>query len=143
MTRLHTAFGLLVLAQSAHSVEEYVGRLWESFPPARLVSGLISADLEQGFVIANVSLVAFGLWCWAWPVRREWPIGVPLAWAWVVIELVNGIGHPLWALRQGGYTPGVGTAPILLVLALYLASQLRRMERHAPGAANASRGTHE
>jgi hypothetical protein len=60
MSRFQTAFLALVLAQSAHSAEEYVGRLWESFPPARLVSGLISTDLERGFVLANVALVAFG-----------------------------------------------------------------------------------
>ena len=57
MSRVHIAFGALVLAQLAHSVEEYAGRLWETFPPARFVSGLISADLERGFVIANVSLI--------------------------------------------------------------------------------------
>lgn len=111
MTRFAAAFGALILAQSAHSAEEYAGRLWESFPPARFVSGIVSTDLERGFVIANILLVTFGFWCWLWPVRRGWPSGVPLAWAWVIIELVNGIGHPLWTLRQGGYTPGVGTAP--------------------------------
>jgi hypothetical protein len=46
-------------------------------------------------------------------------------WVWAVIETINGLGHPLWSLRQGGYTPGVATAPVLLVLALYLAVQLR------------------
>jgi hypothetical protein len=122
------AFGALILGQAAHSVEEWAGRLWESFPPARFVSGLISQDLERGFIVANISLVTFGLWCWIWPVRRGWRSGLPLAWAWVMIELVNGVGHPLWTLRQGGYTPGVGTAPILFVLAIYLASRLRRVE---------------
>ena len=62
-------------------------------------------------------------------------MGVLLAWAWVIIELVNGIGHPLWTLRQGGYTPGVGTAPILLVLALYLATQLRAQAHHVASSA--------
>jgi hypothetical protein len=47
----------------------------------------------------------------------------------VVIELVNGMGHPLWALRQGGYSAGLATAPILLGLALYLARQLWRGAR--------------
>ena len=43
-----------------------------------------------------------------------------------MIETTNGVGHPLWSLRQGGYTPGVITAPILLVLALYLGVQLQK-----------------
>jgi hypothetical protein len=128
MSRLHTAFGLLILAQAAHSVEEYLGRLWESFPPARMLSGLISDDLPLGFVVANLVLVSFGLWCWARPVRREWPSAVPLAWGWVAVEVLNGIGHPMLSLRQGGYTPGVATAPLLAILAINLARQLSRAE---------------
>jgi hypothetical protein len=117
-------FFLLILAQAAHSIEEYYGRLYDVFPPARLVSGLVSSDLERGFVIANVILVGFGLWCAIWPVRRGWPIATTLMWIWVTIETINGIGHPLWSLLQGGYTPGTGTAPLLLVLALFLAYRL-------------------
>ncbi len=130
MTRhKEAAFGALVLAQAAHSVEEYVGRLWETFPPARFVAGLVSQDLERGFLLFNVALVAFGLWCLAWPIRRAWPAAAVLAWVWVTIEVINGVGHPLWSLRMGGYTPGVATAPVLLVLALYLARQLRATTR--------------
>ena len=126
MSRFQLTFGALVLIQAAHSIEEYVGHLWESFPPARFVTSLVSSDLERGFVLLNVSLLAFGVWCFLWPVRRGWPVAVALAWLWAVVEIVNGIGHPLWSLREGGYTPGLATAPVLLVLAVYLAYQLRR-----------------
>jgi uncharacterized protein with HXXEE motif len=126
MSRIPAASGALILTQAAHSVEEYVGRLWESFPPARLLSAAFSDQLETGFLIANVALVSFGLWCWLGPIRRGWPSARPLAWAWVILEAVNGTGHCLWAIRQGSYTPGVATAPLLLVLAIYLAIQLRR-----------------
>lgn len=115
----------LVTAQAAHSVEEYLGRLWEVFPPARAVTSLVSSDLERGFLIVNVGLAVFGLWCVFWPARRGWRIAVPLAWLWVGIELINGIGHPLWSLSRLRYTPGVATAPVLLVLALLLARRLR------------------
>jgi len=126
MSRFQLTFGALVLAQTAHSVEEYAGHLWESFPPARFLTSLVSSDLERGFVLLNVSLLAFGVWCFLWPLRRGWPAAVTLAWLWAVVEIVNGIGHPLWSLREGGYTPGLATAPVLLVLAVYLAYQLRR-----------------
>jgi hypothetical protein len=106
-------------------VEEYKGRLYESFLPARFVSGLISRDLERGFVIFNVALVAFGLWCFLWPVRQHWAAAFGFVWVWILIELLNGIGHPTWSLMSGGYTPGVATAPVLLALALSLAYQLR------------------
>jgi hypothetical protein len=124
VTRFQLSFLALVATQSAHSVEEYVGRLYEVFPPARLVSGLVSSDLERGFVIFNVALVTFGLWCFVGPVRGQWPSAIPLVWFWVVIELINGIGHPIWTFAAGRYTPGVATAPFLLFLALYLAWQL-------------------
>lgn len=125
MTRIERAFCALVLAQAAHSTEEYLGRLWESFPPARLVTSLVSQDLERGFLAINVALVAFGLWCCVWPIRRQWPSASWFAWGWAVVEIVNGIGHPMWSLRQGGYTPGVATAPLLLILALVLTRRLR------------------
>jgi uncharacterized protein with HXXEE motif len=135
MSRVELAFGALVFAQAAHSVEEYLGRLWESFPPAGFVAGLISSDRELGFIVFNAALVAFGCWCLLWPVRRAWPSAVPLAWVWIAIETINGVGHPLWSLRQGGYTPGVATAPALLVLAVYLASRLLAVPRPASPAA--------
>ncbi|PYR33411.1 MAG: hypothetical protein DMF90_20915 [Acidobacteria bacterium] len=114
----------MVAVQAAHSIEGYVGRLSESFPPTRFISGAVSNNLERGFVMANVVLVAFGLWCWLWPVRRGWPWATRVIWFWVAIELVNGVGHPLWSLRQGGYAPGVATAPLLFVLALVVARQV-------------------
>ena len=70
MTRFDWTFLGLVTAQGAHSVEEYFGRLYSVFAPARFVSGLISQDLQRGFVIFNVALVTFGLWCFFWAWRR-------------------------------------------------------------------------
>ena len=125
-SRVKLAFGALIVAQIAHSAEEYIGRLWESFPPARLLSGIVSSDRELGFVALNSALVTFGLWCLLVPVQKEWPSAAGFMWLWIVVETINGVVHPVWSLRQGGYTPGVFTAPILLVVALYLAFQLRK-----------------
>jgi hypothetical protein len=126
MSRLQLTFGALILAQVAHSIEEYVGRLWESFPPARFLSSLVSSNLDRAFVMLSVLLLAFGVWCFLYPVRRGWPVAAALVWFWIAIEIINGIVHPLWSLREGGYTPGLATAPVLLLLAIYLAYQLRR-----------------
>jgi hypothetical protein len=126
MTRLQRLFAALMVAQAAHSVEEYVGRLYESFPPARFVSGVISHDLQRGFLIANLLLLALGAWCAVVPVRRGWPAAKAVAAVWAGIEVVNGIGHPVWSLAQGRYTPGVATAPLLLTLALLIVRELRR-----------------
>jgi len=131
--RLDATFLALMGVQAVHSAEEYLGRLYEVFPPARFVSGLVSQDLRRGFIIANVVLVSFGLWCFFWPIRRRWRAAVTIGWLWATIELVNGVVHPVWSLHELSYTPGVATAPVLLVLALYLALQLRaEQDRAAP-----------
>ncbi|HEX6942850.1 MAG TPA: HXXEE domain-containing protein [Gemmatimonadaceae bacterium] len=125
MKRHQLAFGLLILAQALHSIEEYVGRLWASFPPADFVSGLVSQDRELGFLLLNVALVTFGTWCYLVPIRRRWPSATGITLGWSLVELINGVGHPLWSLRQGGYTPGLATAPVLLVLAISLIVRTR------------------
>lgn len=125
MSRTHVVFLALVVAQAAHSIEEYAGRLWEVFPPAAFLTGLISSNHEIGFLVANIGLALFGIWAFLWPVRGRWPSAVPLMWVWITIELINGIGHPAWAIVQRSYTPGLITAPVLLVLALLLLKELR------------------
>jgi len=118
-------FGLLILMQAAHSLEEYVGRLWESFPPAYFVTGLVSEDRQFAFLVLNVALVTFGVWCYLWPVSRRWRSAGGIALGWALLELINGVGHSLWALRQGSYTPGLATAPLLVVFSLVLLRRLR------------------
>ena len=120
---VRTAFGLLIAAQAVHSIEEALGRLWEVFPPAAFVSGLVSSNREAGFIGLNIALVAFGVWCFLWPVSRGWSSAPVFVSIWTAIEIVNGLGHPLWSLVQGHYTPGVATAPILLLLAINLGWQ--------------------
>jgi hypothetical protein len=53
MTRPYRAFLLLVLAQAAHSVEEYVFRLDDVFAPARFLSGLLNDDRRRGFLLSG------------------------------------------------------------------------------------------
>jgi uncharacterized membrane protein HdeD (DUF308 family) len=129
--RLDASFIVLVGIQAVHSVEECLGGLYEVFPPARFVSELLSQDPQRGFIIGNVALVTFGLWCFVWPVRRRWRSAMAIGWFWVTIEMVNGVVHPLWSLREMSYTPGVATAPLLLAAALYLARELRAAQVQA------------
>src|SRR5262249_4233927 len=118
------AFLVLVIAQATHSVEEYLFRLYEVFPPARFVSGLISTDLRTGFIAFNVAFVTFGFWCYAIPVRKGMPAALLLMWFWVVVEILNGIGHPVISIMERSYIPGTATAPVLLIIALYLLIQI-------------------
>jgi hypothetical protein len=136
MTRqIRATFAVLVLAQAAHSTEEYLGRLWEALLPPRVVSLVFSSDPQRGFLIANLLIVALGVWCLAWPVRRDWHIAPALVWGWAVVEIGNGILHPLATLVFQRYIAGVLTAPLLLAVALrlvYLLRQRTPVARHDP-----------
>jgi len=123
-SRSRVAFLALILAQAAHSIEEYVFRLFDVLAPARFISGLLSRDLARGFAIANIALVLFGVWCYAARVRQGRPSARSLAWFWALLELGNGIGHSAFALARGGYFPGVATAPFLLGISVYLIARL-------------------
>ena len=120
------AFLMLVLIQGVHSVEEYFGKLWEVFQPATILSSLVSNNLETGFLIINIGLFIFGIWSWAIPVRKDYSIAGSIIWIFIVIEIINGIGHPVWAIYEMSYVPGLITAQILLILAIYLFKEIRK-----------------
>jgi len=121
-------FALLIAAQGAHSVEEYVFHLYDVLAPARFISSLLSTDLAFGFAVANTALVTFGVWCYLARVRPGRPSAYGLAWFWVVLETANGTGHLMFALFRGGYFPGAWTAPFLLVFAVSLGVTLARSQ---------------
>lgn len=129
---IQRAFAVLVAAQAVHSVEECVTALYAVFAPAGWVSGLLSDDPATGFALANAVIVAFGVWCYAGPVRRRSPSAPVLIVGWGVVEFCNGIGHLLMALRAGGYFPGAATAPLLIAAAAVLLSLVRKQRAPAP-----------
>ena len=117
-------FLLLILVQGLHSIEEYLNKLWTVLAPARFLAGLVSKNLALGFLLINIGLFLIGLFCWFITTRQNIISHPRLIWLWILIETLNGIGHPLLALNQGSYFPGLITAPILLILSFYLARQL-------------------
>lgn len=121
--RTSLTFALLIAAQAAHSIEEFVGRLYEVFPPARFVSDLVSTEARRGFLLVNIAICALGVASWLW-VRAGAAGARGVIWIWIAVETLNGVGHPLWSVLRGGYTPGVATAPNLLALAIILAVPL-------------------
>ena len=123
--RSRRLFLILIVAQAAHSVEEYVFRLYEVLAPARIISGFVSSDLALGFAAVNTALILFGMWCYVARVRRGGRSARHWAWFWVILEAGNGTGHILLAAAGGGYFPGAATAPLLLACAVWLAATLR------------------
>jgi hypothetical protein len=124
--RIVRLFGALIAIQAAHSLEEYAGRLWEVLPPARLASSLVSSDLERGFIVINVTIAGLGLASLLGPIRGGWRSGPAVAWGWAVMETLNGAAHVAIALWQGGYAPGVATAPLLIGTGVLLMRASRR-----------------
>jgi hypothetical protein len=80
---------------------------------------------HPGFIIFNTLLGLFGLWCFLSNVRPGTKSARDWIWIWVVIELFNGLAHPVWAIATRGYVPGLATSPILLGFAAYLFHRLR------------------
>jgi len=128
-TRL--AFLLLILAQAAHSVEEYAFRLYDQFPPARFIADSFGFDRPVGFVLFNILIILFGLWCWFARLRPQHRSARGYAWFWTLLELGNGLGHIGLALLAGGYFPGLFTAPLLLATGGWLAFRLIRTKEDA------------
>lgn len=126
-TRLQTVFLLLALSQAAHSLEEYFGRLWEVFAPARYLSTLASpANPEVGFVVINTLVVVLVFWCYFRIVRRDARSARAWIWFWVLLESINGIGHVAWSATSGQYQPGLLTALPFLVIAPLLVREVTR-----------------
>jgi len=121
--RINISFLLLILAQGVHSVEEYFTRLWEVFYPARFISNLVSNDLEIGFLIINVSLFSFGVFSWFIIARKNNIASRTLIWFFIILEFINGIGHPIWALFEMDYVPGLVSSLIILFLDINLTRQ--------------------
>jgi hypothetical protein len=122
--RSERLFLALVIAQAAHSVEEYVTRLFDAFAPARFLSGLISEDLAAGFIVLNSVVVLVGVGCYVGPVRTRGRAGWLVAATWVAIELANGSTHLVMAALRRGYFSGSLTAVLLVVTAGWLALSL-------------------
>jgi hypothetical protein len=114
---IRITFLLIALLQGLHSIEEFYGRLWDVFPPATFLCGLVSANLKNGFIIINVSLFIVLMLTWLATFSKNYSVK-PFLWFWSIMELINCIGHSVWAISEGSYEPGLATVPVLLILAL-------------------------
>lgn len=130
--RRQRLFLALIMIQAAHSVEEYVFRLYDVLAPARIISGLVSSNLAVGFASVNAALILFGFWCYFAHVRKGRRSGTGWAWFWTILEASNGTGHLLLVAGRGEYFPGAATAPLLLGCAGWLGVTLGRAQGRVP-----------
>ena len=118
----------LILAQAAHSIEEYCFHVYDVLAPARFISSVVSSNPALGFAIVNLVLVLFGVWCYLARVRKRHPSGRSWAWFWTVLEAANGAGHLVLAANRRGYFPGAVTAPLLLAFSVSLGVTLSQAD---------------
>ncbi len=111
---------MLVLCQAAHSIEETAFGLYNWLPYVRWADALVSGGAFMLFVMGNVAFVMFGCWCYLARIRTQAETAGFFVTLWAVIEVLNGILHPVWSFSVGAYVPGTGTAPLLLVLGALL-----------------------
>lgn len=121
--RVRARFSLLVAGaiagQLLHFVEELGTGFHRRFPP---VLGLVPWSTAF-FVTFNVS------WLLVWAlaavgIRAGKAVALVPLWFLGLVMLLNGAGHPLLALRAGGYFPGLVTSPVVGLLGVALLGQL-------------------
>lgn len=112
-------FLFIAIVQGLHSIEEYVGKLWDVYPPATFICRLVSSNLETGFIIINISLFIVLMLIWLTTFSKSYSIK-GLLWFWSIMELINGVGHSIWSISESSYTPGLLTAPVLIFLAVIM-----------------------
>ena len=130
--KIRITFLLIALVQGIHSIEEYYGKLWDVYPPATYICALVSNNLENGFIIINISLFIVLMSIWLATFSKNFSVK-PLLWLWTILELVNGAGHSVWAVMERSYVPGLITAPVLFILALIMLKLLTRPIFKTPG----------
>lgn len=120
--RLRVVAGVAVTMQAAHFVEELRTGFPQAFPS---ILGLRPWS-TAAFVLFNIG------WLAIWMVAlREAPRGRRLAewplWFLGLAMMVNGVAHPLLAVRAGGYFPGLWTSIPSAVVGVMLLRELTRI----------------
>jgi len=116
------------VVQAAHFAEELITDFPRLFPAALGLSPW-----------SRVSFAVFNLgWLLIWMAslraatrgRRvaEWPL-----WFLALALALNGVAHPVLALRARGYFPGLWTSTMAGIIGLILLRHLFRLTRRAPG----------
>ena len=102
------AMAVVLVLQIVHAAEEFLTRFYQEFPSMlRLVEWPASF-----FLIVN--MVCLALWTISlFLIGAGVRLAYAPAWFLAIAAMINGVTHPLIAMRAGGYFPGLYTAPLL------------------------------
>lgn len=115
------AFFWTILAQSAHFIEEAMTGFHESFPA---VFGLPPIPFPV-FVAFNLLWIV--VWLGSIPgITKPLRFAFFTAWFLGFAGVLNLVAHPVLAIVTGGYFPGLMTAPLVGLFAVWLCVRLHR-----------------
>ncbi len=124
-TKLRASIRLAVLAvllQAAHFAEEWATGFHQRFPE---LLGLSPWSIRF-FVTFN--LVWIAIWILSlWGLKARRRVALFPLWFLGLGCVANGLAHPLFALRTGGYFPGLVTSPLVGIVGLLLLRRLFRI----------------
>ena len=127
------ALALAVAAQGAHFAEETATGLHERLGA---LLGLPGIPLSQ-FVVFNV--IWLGIWVASVPgLRSARAFAFFAAWFFAIAGMFNGVAHPLLAIADGGYFPGLVSSPLVGLAGVWLWLRLRDATRPTGGAAGST-----
>ena len=116
------AAALLLLAiagQCLHFAEELATGFHQRFPP------LLGLAPWPAAFFATFNLAWIAIWALAaLGLRAGLVAALVPAWFLALALLLNGVAHPLLALRTGGYFPGFWTSPLVGLLGIVLGRSL-------------------
>lgn len=118
------ALAVAVFIQAIHFAEETTTGFNERLGP---LFGLPRMSLSI-FLIFNIAWLV--IWIVSIPgLKSSWTPAFFAAWFLAIAGVINGVAHPLMALAENGYFPGLVTSPFIGAASVWLWAQLRRATR--------------
>ena len=109
----------LVVAEWLHGFEDYVSGFYQTFP-LYSISPEFFVTLTLALLLLLAALIP--------SVAHGRPWARRLAKFWAVVEILNGAGHIMLVILEGGHYPGMWTAPLLLFFGAALGRSLQTPE---------------
>ncbi|MCP3963636.1 MAG: HXXEE domain-containing protein [bacterium] len=116
------AAAIATAAQAGHFTEELATGFHQRLPAAFDLPPM-SLGLFVAFNLAWLAIWALS----AWGLARRSTLALFPLWFLGVASVANGLLHPLLALREGAYFPGLATSPLMAAVGALLLARLARV----------------